>query len=62
MNFALSADAARRFGPFTEQNINRQMAIVLDKKVHSAPVIKGRIDDTGEISGNFSQESAHASR
>jgi preprotein translocase subunit SecD len=60
VNFALSADAAKRFGPFTEQNKERQMAIVLDKRVQSAPVIKGRIDDTGEITGNFSQESAHS--
>jgi preprotein translocase subunit SecD len=59
INFSLSADAARRFGPFTEQNINRQMAIVLQHKVYSAPVIHGRIDDTGVIEGNFSQESAH---
>ena len=59
VNFSLSADAARRFGPFTEQNINRQMAIVLDKRVYSAPLIKGRIDDSGEITGNFSQQSAH---
>ena len=59
INFSLSADAARRFGPFTEQNINRQMAIVLQHRVYSAPVIHGRIDDTGVIEGNFSQESAH---
>jgi preprotein translocase subunit SecD len=60
VNFSLSPDSARRFGPFTEQNIGHQMAIVLDKRVQSAPVIKGRIDDTGEITGNFSQESAHS--
>jgi len=59
INFSLSADAARRFGPFTEQNINRQMAIVLQHRVYSAPVIHGRIDDTGVIEGNFSQDSAH---
>ena len=59
INFSLSADAARRFGPFTEQNINRQMAIVLQHRVYSAPVIHGRIDDTGVIEGNFSQNSAH---
>ncbi len=59
VNFALSADAARRFGPFTEQNINRQMAIVVDKRVYSAPSIKGRIDDSGEITGDFSQQKAH---
>jgi preprotein translocase subunit SecD len=59
VNFTLSPEAARRFGPFTQQNIGRQMAIVLDHRVSSAPTIQGRIDDTGEITGNFSQESAH---
>jgi preprotein translocase subunit SecD len=59
INFALSPEAARRFGPFTEQNIGRQMAIVLEHRVYSAPVIHGRIEDTGVIEGNFSQESAH---
>jgi preprotein translocase subunit SecD len=59
INFSLSPDAARRFGPFTEQNIGRQMAIVLEHRVYSAPVIHGRIEDTGVIEGNFSQDSAH---
>ena len=59
INFVLSGEAARRFGPFTEQNHGRQMAIVLEKKVYSAPVIHSRIDDSGVIEGNFSQDSAH---
>ncbi len=59
VNFSLSPEAARRFGPFTEQNTGRQMAIVLEHRVYSAPLIKGRIDDSGFIEGNFSQESAH---
>jgi preprotein translocase subunit SecD len=59
VNFTLSPEAAKRFGPFTQQNIGRQMAIVLDHRVSSAPTIQGRIDDNGEITGNFSQESAH---
>ena len=59
INFNLSAEAARRFGPFTEQNKGRNMAIVLERKVYSAPVIQSRIDDSGRIDGNFSQESAH---
>src|ERR1700722_12525957 len=59
INFSLSPDASRRFGPFPEQNINRQMAIVLQHRVYSAPVIHGRIDDNGVIEGNFSQDSAH---
>jgi preprotein translocase subunit SecD len=59
VNFSLSPEAARRFGPFTQQNIGQHMAIVLDHRVYSAPVINGRIDDSGMIEGNFSQESAH---
>src|ERR1700722_8410189 len=59
VNFTLSGDAAKRFGPFTEANKGRQMAIVLEHRVYSAPVINGRIEDSGMIEGNFSQESAH---
>jgi preprotein translocase subunit SecD len=59
VDFTLSGEAARRFGPFTQQNISRQMAIVLDHHVYSAPTINGRIDDSGLIEGNFTQESAH---
>jgi preprotein translocase subunit SecD len=59
VNFTLSPEAARRFGPFTQQNIGRNMAIVLDHCVKSDPVINGRIDDSGMIEGNFSQQSAH---
>src|SRR5216684_3860075 len=59
VNFTLSSEGARRFGPFTEQNVHRQMAIVLDHKVYSAPVINSRIDDQGFIEGNFSEASAH---
>jgi len=59
VNFVLSGEAARRFGPFTEANKGSQLAIVLEHKVYSAPVINGRIDDNGMIEGSFGQESAH---
>src|ERR1700694_6085773 len=59
VNFTLSPEAARRFGPFTQQNIGRQMAIVLDHRVISAPTIQGKIEDSGEITGNFSQGRVH---
>ncbi len=58
VRFQLSTAAAARFGPFTEANIGHRMAIVLDHQVYSAPTIQGRIDDSGEITGNFSEESA----
>jgi preprotein translocase subunit SecD len=56
VNFTLSTDAARRFGPFTEQNVGRPMAIALDRKVVSAPVIQSRIEDSGRITGRFGQQ------
>src|SRR5712692_1856588 len=58
VRFTLSTNAAPRFGQFTEQNIGRQMAIVLDHRVQTAPVIRGRIEDQGVIEGNFSQDEA----
>jgi preprotein translocase subunit SecD len=59
VSFTISTDAARRFGPFTEQNIGRPMAIMLDKKVESAPTIQSRIDDSGRITGRFGQQEAN---
>jgi preprotein translocase subunit SecD len=59
VNFVLTQDAARHFGATTEQNIGRQLAIVLDHRINSAPVINGKIEDNGMIEGSFTQESAH---
>jgi len=59
VNFSLSTEAAPRFGAFTEQNIGRQMAIVLDHRVTTAPRINGRIEDSGVIEGTFTQQEAH---
>jgi preprotein translocase subunit SecD len=60
VDFKLSNAAAARFGPFTEQQaaIGGRMAVVLDHQVYEAATIKGRIDDSGRITGGFSQESA----
>ncbi len=59
VHFNLSRDAAQRFGPFTERNIGQRLAIVLDHRVQSAPVIQGQITDSGEITGNFTQDQAN---
>src|ERR1700722_2009190 len=56
--FHLSTAAAARFGPFTEANIGHRMAIVLDHKVYTAPTINGKIEDSGVIEGNFTEDSA----
>jgi preprotein translocase subunit SecD len=57
VHFELSTAAAARFGPFTEANIGKRMAIVLDHQVYTAPVINSRIEDSGIIEGNFTQQS-----
>lgn len=57
-DFTLSQDAAKRFGRFTEANIGNRLAIVLDGKVRSAPVIQGRIEDSGRITGAASEQEA----
>src|SRR5258708_20651335 len=58
VDFVLTQDAARRFGPFTEANIGKQLAIVLDGRVTQAPTINGKIEDRGLIEGNYTQQSA----
>src|SRR5712692_3304258 len=59
VDFTLSTEAGRRFGPFTEQNIGKQLGIVLEHKLETAPVINGRIDDTGVIEGQFGEQEAN---
>jgi preprotein translocase subunit SecD len=49
--FTLKQDAATRFGEFTQSSIGRQLAIVLDDRVTSAPTIQDRITDNGQITG-----------
>ncbi len=56
VTFELTDEASKLFGEATQNNIGRRLAIVLDKKVFSAPVIRSRITDRGQITGNFTLE------
>jgi preprotein translocase subunit SecD len=58
VSFSLNQEGARKFGTATEQNIGRQLAIILDNRVFSAPVVQSRISDEGRISGSFTQQEA----
>src|SRR5215475_10594381 len=51
VSFNLNADGAQRFGRVTGENIGKMLAIVLDKRIQSAPRINGRITDSGIITG-----------
>jgi preprotein translocase subunit SecD len=60
ISFAFNSQGARRFAETTSQNIGKPFAIVLDKRVISAPVINGAITGgSGQITGNFTEDSAH---
>jgi preprotein translocase subunit SecD len=56
VHFTLKQDAAVRFGSFTEANIGRPMAIILDGRVMSVATIQGRITDSGQITGLTREE------
>jgi len=56
--FRLTEDAARVFGKATEASIGSPLAIVLDGKVLSAPVIRARIGAEGVIEGKFTEAEA----
>ena len=57
LNF--NADGAFRFGEVTSKNVGRQLAIILDNILYSAPNIKQAITGgTAQITGDFSREDA----
>lgn len=56
--FEFNAEAAQQFGTLTENNIGRELGIVLDGNVVSAPTIRGRISSSGEIEGSFTADTA----
>ncbi|MDR2152139.1 MAG: protein translocase subunit SecD, partial [Helicobacteraceae bacterium] len=59
IHFTLDGDGARIFGDFSGKNVGKRLAIVLDGKVYSAPVIRERIGGgSGQISGRFSDKEA----
>ncbi|MCI0501207.1 MAG: protein translocase subunit SecD [Epsilonproteobacteria bacterium] len=59
INFELSAFGGKVFGDYTAKNVGTRLAVVLDGKVFSAPVIRERIGGgSGQISGGFSVEEA----
>jgi len=59
VSFTLDRVGAKRFGKATSTGIGKQLAIVLDGKIISAPVIRDTIaSGSGQISGGFTFQSA----
>jgi len=58
INFALNATAADKFSRETGRNIGRQLAILLDGTVYSAPVIQSKLGADNRITGRFTTQEA----
>jgi preprotein translocase subunit SecD len=58
IGFSMTPEGGRKFGDLTGQNVGRQLAILLDGKVQSAPNINSRITTDGVIEGRFSHQEA----
>lgn len=58
INFTLNPIATDRFSRETGRNIGRQLAIVLDGSVYSAPVIQSKLGADNRITGTFTTEEA----
>ena len=59
VSMSMSAEAAKVWARLTKDNINRQIAIVLDQMVYSHPVVNTEITGgNSQISGNFTLEEA----
>ena len=59
VSFTLDRVGAKRFGKATSTGIGKRLAIVLDGKIISAPVIRDTIaSGSGQISGGFTFQSA----
>lgn len=59
VNFTFNSEGATRFGKLTGDNVGKQLAIVLDGNVASAPTLQSRIGGgRGMIHGRFDAQSA----
>jgi preprotein translocase subunit SecD len=58
INFTLNPTATDRFSRETGRNIGRQLAIVLDGSVYSAPVIQSKLGADNRITGTFTTDEA----
>jgi preprotein translocase subunit SecD len=56
--FSLKPNGAQKFGAWTGSHINEYMGVLLNGQVKSIAYIKSQINDQGEISGNFTKQSA----
>ncbi len=59
VDFQFNLRGAQIFSKITGNNIGENLAIVLEGKVRSAPVIRARIYERGQVEGNFTTDEAN---
>lgn len=60
VSLEFNSEGAKKFAKITEANVGKRLAIVLDGKVQSAPVIREAIPSgQAQITGRFTQEEAN---
>ncbi len=60
VSFRFNTDGAQKFGKLTGSNLQKNLAIVLDNTIQSAPTIQSRISREGRITGRFTPEEARS--
>jgi len=58
VEFQFNTQGGQIFGELSAANVGERLAIVLDDRVYSAPVIRSRIGSRGQIEGRFSAQEA----
>ena len=58
IQFTLNPQGAEKFKRETGRSIGRRLAIILDNRVESAPVIQSQISDNGRITGRYTAQEA----
>jgi SecD/SecF fusion protein len=56
VSFEMTNEGATKLGNITEKNIGRRLAIILDDRLVSAPVIQSKIERSGRITGQFTEQ------
>ncbi|MBF0428249.1 MAG: protein translocase subunit SecD [Magnetococcales bacterium] len=60
VSITFNHQGARKFAQLTGEHVGERMAIVLDDKVYSAPVLREKIEGgRAQITGNFTPDDAH---
>ncbi|GAB4529536.1 MAG: protein translocase subunit SecD [Anaerolineales bacterium] len=60
VSFVLTTDGSRTFAEYTTNNVGKYLAIVLDKRIISIPVVNSPITEgSGVIQGQFTSEEAN---